>query len=67
MNFNQTTPFTPERHCTARCHNHRPQEMPPPQHRRIPAQPSEDDNPFAANLHAQNLHISARGHSHGQA
>jgi hypothetical protein len=43
---NQTPPSTPERHRTARRHDQRPQEMPTPQHRRVPAQPSDDENPF---------------------
>jgi hypothetical protein len=44
---NQTPPSTPERHRTARRHDQRPQEMPTPQHRRLPAQPSEDFIPDA--------------------
>jgi hypothetical protein len=44
---NQTPPSTPERHRTARRHDQHPQEMPTPQHRRLPAQPSNDD-PFVA-------------------
>ena len=44
---NQTPPSTPERHRTAHRHDQRPQEMPTPQHRRLPAQPSNDD-PFVA-------------------
>jgi hypothetical protein len=47
MNSNQTPPSTPERHRTARRHEQCPQEMPTPQHRRVPAQPSNDD-PFVA-------------------
>jgi hypothetical protein len=44
---NQTPPSTPERHRTARRYDQHPQEMPTPQHRRLPAQPSNDD-PFVA-------------------
>jgi hypothetical protein len=48
MNPNQTPSSTPERHRTARRHEQRPQEMPTPQHRRVPAQPSTNDDPFVA-------------------
>jgi hypothetical protein len=47
MISNQNPSSTPECHPTAHCHNYCPQEMPTPQHCCIPAQPCEDDNPFA--------------------
>jgi hypothetical protein len=49
MNPTQTPPSTPECHRTARRRNQCPQEMPTPQHHRVPVQPSDDENPFLVN------------------
>jgi hypothetical protein len=44
---NQTPPFTPECYRTTCHHDQCPQTVPTPQHRHLPAQPSNDD-PFVA-------------------